>query len=45
MPKKVENKLKRTATKKHLTGERKKAYVFGTMNKLGLLKRGSARGR
>ena len=34
MPKKLENKLKAEATKKGLTGKRRGAYVFGTMNKI-----------
>lgn len=34
MPKKLERKLEREATKKHLTGKRKKAYVYGTLNKI-----------
>jgi len=37
MPKKVENKLSKEATKKWLKGERKDAYVYWTMNKLWLL--------
>jgi hypothetical protein len=37
MPKKVENKLKRQAKKKGLKGKRANAYVYGTMQKLGLL--------
>jgi hypothetical protein len=37
VPKKVEDKLKREAAKKGLTGKRKDAYVWGTMNKNGLL--------
>lgn len=37
MPKKVERKLARQASKKGLKGERKDAYVYGTMNKLGML--------
>jgi hypothetical protein len=40
MPKKVEEKLKRQAEKKGYAGERKKAYVYGTMQKKGLLKEG-----
>jgi hypothetical protein len=40
MPKKVERKLAREAGKKGLTGDRKDAYVYGTMNKRGLLKKG-----
>jgi len=39
MPKAVERKLARQAAKKGLKGRRKKAYVYGTMNKLGLLRR------
>lgn len=35
MPKKEEAKLKRQATKKGLTGERKNAYVYGTLRKQG----------
>jgi len=34
MPKIVEDKLKREASKKGLTGKRKDAYVYETMNKL-----------
>lgn len=34
MPKKVENALKKEATKKGLTGERKNAYVYGTLAKI-----------
>lgn len=39
MPKKVENKLKKMAKKLHLGKERSDAYVWGTMNKLGLLRK------
>lgn len=35
MPKKLEAKLKREATKKGLTGERKNAYVYGTLRETG----------
>ena len=35
MPKKLEAKLKREAAKKGLTGERKNAYVYGTMRGVG----------
>jgi|TARA_R110000744_G_scaffold255656_3_gene371137 hypothetical protein len=34
MPKKVHRKLASSAKKKGLKGERKKAYVYGTLNKL-----------
>lgn len=34
MPKKIERKLKAQAKKKHLTGKRANAYVYGTMNKI-----------
>lgn len=34
MPKKMERALKREAAKKGLTGERKNAYIYGTMQKL-----------
>lgn len=37
MPIEVENKLKARAQKKGLKGKHAKAYVYGTMNKLGLL--------
>jgi len=33
MPKKLEEKLKREATKKGLTGERRNAYIYGTMQR------------
>jgi hypothetical protein len=39
MPKKVEQKLARQASKKGLTGKRKQAYVWGTMRKLGLIRK------
>lgn len=35
MPKKEEEKLKRQASKKGLKGERKDAYVYGTLRKMG----------
>lgn len=35
MPKKLERKLEREASKKHLTGAREDAYVYGTMRKEG----------
>jgi hypothetical protein len=41
MPKKLEAELKQQARKKGLKGEKADAYVFGTMNKKGLLKKGS----
>jgi hypothetical protein len=34
MPKKVHDKLVREAKKKGLTGKRKDAYVYGTLNKI-----------
>lgn len=34
MPKKLHDKLKRQANKQGLTGERKDAYVYGTLNKV-----------
>ncbi len=35
MPKKLESKLKREASKKGLKGERKDAYAYGTLRKAG----------
>lgn len=35
MPKKMEEKLKREAKKKGLKGERRDAYVYGTLRKIG----------
>jgi len=37
MPKELEARLKRAGKKKGFTGERLKAYIYGTMNKLGLM--------
>ena len=37
MPKELEERLERQAEKKGLKGERKNRFVYGTMNKLGLL--------
>lgn len=34
MPKKTEVALKRAAAKKHLTGERRAAYVYGTLQRI-----------
>lgn len=34
MPKKIHDKLAREAAKKHLTGKRKNAYIFGTLNRI-----------
>lgn len=34
MPKKIEERLKREARKKGLTGERFDRYVYGTLNKI-----------
>ncbi len=34
MPKKVHRKLEQQAKKKGMTGARKDAYVYGTLNKL-----------
>jgi hypothetical protein len=33
MPKKLHDKLKKEAEKKGLTGDRKKAYIYGVLNK------------
>ncbi len=38
MPKKVEAKLKRSGKKRGFVGKRLKDYIYGTMNKLGLMK-------
>lgn len=35
MPKALENKLKREAATKGLTGKRKNAYVYGTLRETG----------
>ena len=35
MPKELEDKLKREATKKHLTGKRKNAYIYGALRATG----------
>lgn len=40
MPKALERKLAREASKKHLKGARKNAYVYGTMNKIKKAKKG-----
>lgn len=39
MPKKMHQKLEKQAQKKGLKGERKAAYVYGTMNKAPKRKR------
>lgn len=35
MPKAAERALKKEAAKKHLTGVRKNAYVYGALRKMG----------
>ncbi len=35
MPKEMEQALEHEATKKHLTGDRRNAYIYGTMRKEG----------
>ena len=35
MPKAMEKKLKKEATKKGLKGKRKNAYIYGTLRKTG----------
>lgn len=35
MPKKLEQALLKEAIKKHLSGQRKDAYVYGTLRKTG----------
>ena len=38
MPKRLEMKLKKEAMKKGMTGETLNAYVYGTMQKMGMMK-------
>lgn len=38
MPKELKEKLKRSGKKRGFTGKRLKDYIYGTMNKLGLIK-------
>lgn len=38
MPKELEEKLKKEGHKKGLIGKRLSAYIYGTMNKLGLMR-------
>lgn len=38
MPKRVENKLRKQFSKKGLKGERLDHAVYGTLNKMGLMK-------
>jgi len=35
VPKDLENKLKKQAAKKHLSGEERDAYIYGTMRRTG----------
>lgn len=35
MPRKLEQRLARQATKKGLTGKRRQAYIYGTMRRTG----------
>lgn len=44
MPVEVERKLAAEAAKKGYKGKRKDAYVYGTMNKLGMLKNSKRKG-
>lgn len=45
MPKALELKLKREATKKGLSGDRKDAYVYGTLNKIEKAKTQKQKGK
>lgn len=45
MPKWLEKKLEKQATKKHLPAKRKAAYVWGTMRRLGYGKGGKKSGK
>lgn len=40
MPKKVHDALEKEANKKGLTGERKNAYIYGTLKKIEKPKKG-----
>lgn len=44
MPKHVENKLRKEGKSKGLKGKALDAYVYGTMNRLGLLKDSKKKG-
>ena len=35
MPKRLEQRLQQEARRKHLTGARRNAYVYGTLRRLG----------
>lgn len=37
MPKEMEDKLRAEALRKGMTGKQKDAYVYGTMNKMGMM--------
>jgi hypothetical protein len=45
MPKKMEQALKKAAEKKGLTGDRKGAYIYGTMQELTNWKPGKKKGK
>jgi len=47
MPKFLEKRLKREASRKGLRGKRASAYIYGTMNRLGAMRgnKETARGR
>ena len=38
MPKKIEKALKKSASKKGLTGKRANAYIYGSLNNMGYMK-------
>lgn len=42
MPKELENKLEREAHRRHYSKERTNRYVYGTLNRLGMLKHNHA---
>lgn len=44
MPKELHQKLEKQARKKGYTGERKDAYVYGTMHKIESKKKGTKKG-
>lgn len=45
MPKKLHRQLQRRARKKGLKGERKNAYIYGTMDKIGKAKKHKRSGK
>lgn len=45
MPKEMHDKLRREGKKKGMSGKRLQAYIYGTMQKMGMMHKGKKQGK